>query len=331
MIVQAHDGRRQRLDPHAPAGDVASDVRGHRRRRISRSRGWRPPRSRTGWPSGWRCAGRWPRCATPGGSPRRDMVENDATPVIEVDPGPSPCASTACSWRRTRCRCSRWPSATSCSERSRSTCAAPPRRRPVPRRRVRALGRAGGGGGRRLGVRRSRRCGDFVAGRLVTVGLVDAWVAAAACRVAPDPEPLRSLEIEALAHVAAPALRAAAGRPGPGAAGHGRRSLARRRLPARRRTTPSCSVRLRPPPASRRPQRRGRPSTPASWGRARPRPSCWAIDTVDALAVAVALAPLAASVVADGRRPRRPVPSGRRRGWSCGPTSTPAEVRLFAS
>ena len=175
---------------------------------------------------------------------------------------------------------------------------------------------------------------SFVEGRLVTVGLVDAWVAAAACRVAlvdgPAAEPLRALEEEALAHQPAPALRSAAA-----AQGRGLRATAAVLWPAVARCpaehhpvvlgTVAAAAGLSPDAAARAAVHAGvmGPCSAAS--------KLWAIDTVDALAVVMALAPVAADVVASALAatacPVRSAPWLELRTDA----HTRAEVRLFAS
>jgi urease accessory protein len=171
---------------------------------------------------------------------------------------------------------------------------------------------------------------DFVEGRLVTVGLVDAWVAAAACRVAPAPEPLRELEFEALAHQPAPALRAAAA-----AQGRGLRATAAVLWPV----VADCPAEHHPvvlgavaAAAGLSPSAAARAAVHACvMGPCAAAPKLWAIDTVDALAVAVALAPLAERVVAQAlAAPACPVRSAP---WLelRSDVHARAEVRLFAS
>jgi urease accessory protein len=171
---------------------------------------------------------------------------------------------------------------------------------------------------------------SFVEGRLATVGLVDAWVAAAACRAFPDRDALVALEIEALAHVAAPALRAASA-----AQGRGLRSSAAVLWPA----VASCPATHHPvvlgvvaAAAGLEPGAAARAAVHACvMGPCAAAPKLWAIDTVDALAVAVALAPLAAAVVEEAVD--APVCPVRSAPWLelRSDAHARAEVRLFAS
>jgi urease accessory protein len=171
---------------------------------------------------------------------------------------------------------------------------------------------------------------EFVAGRLVTVGLVDAWVAATACRVAPAPEPLRALGIEALAHVSAPALRAASA-----AQARGLRSSASVLWPV----VAGCPAEVHAVVLGAVAAAAGLTAEAAAraavhacvMGPCAAAPKLWAIDTVDALAVAVALAPLASSVVEEAvgavACPVRSAPWLELRSDA----HARAEVRLFAS
>jgi urease accessory protein len=171
---------------------------------------------------------------------------------------------------------------------------------------------------------------DFVAGRLVTVGLVEAWLAANACRVAPAAEPLRDLEIEALAHQPAPALRSASC-----AQGRGLRATAAVLWPA----VAGCPAEAHPVVLGAVAAAAGLSAEAAAraavhacvMGPCAAAPKLWAIDTVDALAVAVDLAPVAASVVMSAVSadacPVRSAPWLELRSDA----HARAEVRLFAS
>ena len=170
----------------------------------------------------------------------------------------------------------------------------------------------------------------FVEGRLATVGVVDAWVAATACRVASDHEAVASLEIEALAHVAAPALRAASA-----AQARGLRSSAAVLWPV----VAGCPAEVHAivlgvvaAAASLGPEAAARAAVHACvMGPCAAAPKLWAVDTVDALAVAVALAPLAEAVVEEAvgavACPVRSAPWLELRSDA----HARAEVRLFAS
>jgi urease accessory protein len=165
---------------------------------------------------------------------------------------------------------------------------------------------------------------------LVTVGLVDAWVAAGACRVFPDRDALVALEVEALAHQPAPALRAASA-----AQGRGLRASAAVLWPV----VGDCPATHHPvvlgavaAAAGLTPEAAARSAVHACvMGPCSAAPKLWAIDTVDALAVAVALAPLAESVVAEAVAatacPVRSAPWLELRS----DVHARAEVRLFAS
>jgi urease accessory protein len=171
----------------------------------------------------------------------------------------------------------------------------------------------------------------FVTGRLLTAGLVDAWCAAAACRLEGEgPTALRALEDEALAHQPVPALRAASR-----AQGRGLRATAAVLWPA----LSGCPAEVHsvvlgavaaaaglPPDAAARAAVHAAVMGPCSAA-----PKLWAIDTVDALAVAVRLTPLAEQVVADALAlpacPARSAPRLERRADD----HARAEVRLFAS
>jgi urease accessory protein len=170
----------------------------------------------------------------------------------------------------------------------------------------------------------------FVEGRLVTVGLVEAWVAAAACRVAPDGEALAALEIEALAHVPAPVLRAASA-----AQARGLRATAAVLWPI----VADCPAAVHAvvlgavaAAAGLSPTAAARAAVHACvMGPCAAAPKLWAVDTVDALAVAVALAPVAASVVDQALA--APVCPVRSAPWLelRSDAHARAEVRLFAS
>jgi len=171
---------------------------------------------------------------------------------------------------------------------------------------------------------------DFVTGRLVTVGLVDAWVAAAACGAFPDREALAALAIEARAHVAAPALRAASA-----AQARGLRSSAAALWPA----VAACPADVHAvvlgavaAAAGLSPSAAARAAVHACvMGPCAAAPKLWAVDTVDALAVAVALVPLASSIVEEAvgavACPVRSAPWLELRS----DVHARAEVRLFAS
>jgi urease accessory protein len=170
----------------------------------------------------------------------------------------------------------------------------------------------------------------FVTGRLLTVGLVDAWCAAAACRVAPDVDALRGLEEEAQAHQPVPALRTASR-----AQGRGLRAAAAVLWPA----VGTCAAEVHSVVLGAVAAAAG--LTPAAAARAAAHacvmgpcsaaPKLWAVDTVDALAVAVRLAPLAARVVADAlAAPTCPVRSAPRLEQRADAHAR-AEARLFAS
>ena len=90
MIAWAHDGRRQRLDPHAAAGAAPADVRRRARRSRPRRVAWRAWR-RAALDDGLRrparrAAARSCRSPTPARSARPTCRENDALPDIRGRP-----------------------------------------------------------------------------------------------------------------------------------------------------------------------------------------------------------------------------------------------------
>ena len=90
------DGRRQRLDPHPPAGAGPADVRPLTGRRRPRWPGWRRPPWRTGWPTAWPCA---VRCVAvrghAGPGQGRPAGERRPARTSRSTRARSPCASTA--------------------------------------------------------------------------------------------------------------------------------------------------------------------------------------------------------------------------------------------